>query len=122
MALGKELGSYELKQSRLGYSEDGSTITADYDGTATGFGTVLGSLILQVTPGSTQGTCSWRGQSFQDNGDRSVAKGEGTWEDCGTNQWRIRLLVNSSDGQTFGTDGVLDLASRSLKGKLLDWS
>ena len=122
MALGKDLGTYELKWTGTRYSEEGSTVTVDCDGTATDFGTVLGSLILRAEPGSTQGTASWRGGSFPDNGERSAAIGEGTWEDSGTNQWRIRLLVNSSDGRTFGTDGTLDLASRTLNGKLLDWS
>ncbi len=122
MALGKELGNYALKQTSISYAEDGSSITIDYDGTATDFGTVLGSLILRGEAEDTQGTCSWRGQSFLDSGERSVATGEGTWEDCAKNQWRIRLLVCSSNGQTFGTDGVLDLATRSLNGKLLDWS
>ena len=122
MALGKELGSYEFKSTGTRYSEDGSGAASDFDGTATGFGTVLGTLIVRGEPGATGGTASWRGQSFLDNGERSVAMGEGTWEDCGTNQWRVRLIVNTSDGQTFATDGVLDLASRSLNGKLLDWS
>lgn len=122
MALGKELGVYKLKQTGVSYREDGASVTVDFDGTATDFGTVLGTLILRAEPGATQGPCSWRGQSFQENGERSVATGEGTWEDSGTNQWRVRLLVNTSDGRTFGTDGVLDLASRSLNGKLLDWS
>lgn len=122
MALGKELGSYTFKQTSVRYSEDGVGVAVDCDGTATDFGTVLGSLILRAEPGATRGTCSWRGQSFLDNGERSVALGEGTWEDSGTNQWRIRLIVNTSDGRTIGTDGTLDLASRSLNGKILDWS
>lgn len=122
MALGKELGNYALKQTGVSYGEDGASVTVDFDGTATDFGTVLGTLILRAEPEATQGTCSWRGQSFLDSGERSVAMGEGTWEDCGTNQWRVRLLVNSSDGRTFATDGTLDLASRSLNGKILDWS
>ena len=122
MALGKELGSYTLKQTGVRYSEDGSSVTIDCDGTATDFGTVLGTLILRAEPGATRGTGSWRGQSFLDSGERSVAVGEGTWEDSGTNQWRIRLLINTSDGRTFASDGTLDLASRSLNGKILDWS
>ena len=122
MALGKELGSYSLKQTSVSYSEDGGRVRIDCDGTATNFGTVLGSLIIWAEPGATQGACSWRGGSFLDNGERSAATGEGTWEDSGKNQWRIRLLVSTSDGQTFATDGTLDLATRSLNGKLLDWS
>jgi len=122
MAFGKELGVYDLKQTGVSHSEDGATVSVDFDGTATNFGTVLGSLILRGTPGATQGPCSWRGQSFQESGERSVATGEGTWEDSGKNRWRVRLLISTSDGQTFGTDGMLDLASRSLKGKQLDWS
>ena len=47
---------------------------------------------------------------------------EGTWEECGKHQWRIRAVNKTSDGQTFAADGVLDLAGRSYKGKLLEWS
>ncbi len=122
MAIGKELGEYQLKSTGTRYNEDGGGAAVDLDGTATGFGTVLGTLIVRAEPGATGGSASWRGQSFLDNGERSAATGEGTWEDCGTNQWRVRLIVSTTNGQTFATDGVLDLGSRSMNGKLLDWS
>jgi hypothetical protein len=122
MALGKELGTYSFKWTGTRYSEDGATVKVDCDGTATDFGTVLGTIILRAEPEATGGPCSWRGQSFLDSGERVVITGEGTWEDSGTNQWRVRFLINTSNGQTFASDGTLDLAARTLNGKMLDWS
>ena len=122
MALGKETGDFSLKLTSSSYAEDGSSVQLDYDGTATGFGTVLGSLHGRGEPGAKKGTCSWRGQGFLDNGDQVAAMGEGTWEEVGKHQWRIRSIIQTSDGQTFATDGTVDLASRSYNGKLLEWS
>ncbi len=117
--MAKELGEFTLKATSVSYAADGTSISVDYDGTATGFGTVLGSLIFQVQPGSKKGPCSWRGQGFLDNGDQLAATGEGVWEECGKHRWRVRSIVTISDGQVFSTDGEFDLASRSYNGKLL---
>ncbi|MGR8949490.1 MAG: hypothetical protein ACU84Q_15705 [Gammaproteobacteria bacterium] len=122
MALGEKKGDYSLKITSISHSEDGSSVVADCDGTATGFGTVLGTLIAKGEAGEKAGMCSWRSQAFLDNGDQLGGMGEGTWEECGKHKWRIRLIVMTTDGQVFASDGELDLASRSLNGDVLDWS
>ena len=43
MALGKEIGSFSLNITSTGFSDDG-TAWVNCDGTADGFGTVLGTL------------------------------------------------------------------------------
>jgi hypothetical protein len=50
------------------------------------------------------------------------AVGEGAFEALGNHKWRTRLVVTVSDGQIFASDGLLDLAKRSLTGKNLEWS
>ncbi len=122
MALGKEIGDFTFKQTSATYAEDGGSVSVNFDGTATRFGTVLGTLIARGEPGAKQGTCSWRGQGFLENGDNVVGLGEGTWQETGKHQWRIRMINQTSDGQIFAADRRLDLATRSFSGKLIEWS
>lgn len=122
MALGKEIGEFSFKQTSVTYAQDGGSVSVNFDGTATGFGTVLGTLIVRGEPGAKQGTCSWRGQAFLDNGSNRVGFGEGTWKEAGKHQWRIQLIVETSDGQIFASDGRVELATRSYSGKIIEWS
>ena len=63
-------------------------------------------------------------KTFGGEGDIMVlgAIGEGAYEVLGNHRWRTRLVITVSDGQIFASDGALDLASRSLTGKNLEWS
>lgn len=122
MALGKEIGTFSLKSTSTRYAEGGGTVEITYDGTATGFGTVLGSMTLRGEPGAKGGPCSWTGQGFLENGEVVSGAGQGTWEELGKHQWRTRMIVATSDGHTHASDGKLDLASRTLSGKMFDWS
>ena len=121
MALGKEFGDFSFKITSVGYSEDG-TAQINLDGTATSYGTVLGTLTLRGEPGAKRGTATWRGDGFLENGDVVQGAGEGSWEEIGRHEWRTRLVVSVSDGETFASDGRLDLASRTYTGKNLEWS
>lgn len=120
MALGKEIGEFSLKVTSVSYDADGSA-RLNCDGTATSFGTVLGTLVLRGQPGAKVGTASWRGDAFLENGEQRQATGEGSFTELGRHQWRTRMVICISDGQTFASDGKLDLASRSLSGKNLEW-
>ena len=121
MALGKEIGDYSFSITSVSY-EDEAGVRINVDGTATSFGTVLGSIALSGEPGAQSGSASWRGQGFLDDGEVVTGQGAGTWEALGQHRWRTRLIIQVSDGQTFASDGLLDLASRSFKGKNLEWS
>ncbi len=120
MALGKETGDFSFKITSVNFTEDGAIV--DCDGTADNFGTVLGTMTFTSEPGAQNGALSWRGQSYLENGDELGAVGEGAVEALGNHKWRTRLVITISDGQVFASDGQLDLASRSLTGKNLEWS
>ncbi len=120
MALGKEIGDFSFRITSSSFSDDGATV--NFDGTATNFGTVLGSMIFIGEPGRKFGAVSWRGSAFLENGEELGAVGEGAFEALGNHRWRTRLVITISDGQIFASDGVLDLASRSFAGKQLEWS
>ena len=121
MALGKELGEFSLKITSVAYAQDGSAYI-NVDGTATNYGTVLGTLIVKGEPGATKGTASWVGDGFLDDGTVVRGSGEGTYEETGHHQWRTRLLITVSNGDTIASDGRIDLASRTFSGKNLEWS
>ena len=73
-------------------------------------------------PGAKNGSASWRGQAYLENGEILGAVGEGSFEALGNHKWRTRLVITISDGQIFASDGLLDLEKRSLTGKNLEWS
>ncbi len=122
MALGQEIGTFELKITSWSHAEDRETVAITLDGKATDFGTVLGTLTGRGAPGAKSGPCSWRSQAFLEDGDVVVGIGEGTWMESGNHQWRIRLTISIDDGRFVAVDGTLSLAGRSFNGKILDWS
>ena len=73
-------------------------------------------------PAAKNGALSWRGEAYLENGEVLGAVGEGAFEALGNHQWRTRLIITTTDGQIFASDGLLDLAKRSLTGKNLEWS
>ncbi len=122
MAIGKEIGEFSLKATSTTYAEEGGTVQINLDGKATGYGDVLGTLTFRGEPGAKTGPLTWRGQGFLENGDTVTGTGEGTWEEIGKQKWRTRLLVTTSDGGCHASDGHLEFQSRTLTGKMLEWS
>lgn len=121
MSLGKEFGEFSFKLTSVTLTEDGANVL-NYDGTATGFGTVLGTLTARGEPDTSRGTMSWVGQGFLDNGTVIVGTAQGTYEMTGKHKWRVRGINQTSDGQNFASDGTIDLASRTYVGKLIEWT
>lgn len=116
--MSKEIGEFSLKSTSMTVGDD--TFEANWEGTATGFGDVVGTLTARGEPGAERGTCSWRSASFLENGDEIQVAGEGTWEALGKHRWRMRFTHGTSDGRTILADGVVDMGSRSFNGKIFD--
>ncbi len=116
--MSKEIGEFAMKSTSMTVGD--GTFEANWEGTATGFGDVVGTLTARGEPGAERGMCSWRSASFLDNGDEIQAQGEGTWEALGKHRWRMRLTLATSDGRTILSDGVAEMKSRSFKGKIYD--
>jgi hypothetical protein len=122
MPIGKEIGDFSLKSTSTNYADEGGSVSINCDGTATGYGTVLGTLTFRGEPGAQSGPLSWRGQGFLENGDTVAGVGKGAWESIGKHKWRTRLIVTTSDGRCHASEGQLDLKTRTLSGKMLEWS
>jgi len=122
MAGGKEIGEFSLKVTTLTYTPGpaGSILVqANCEGTATGFGAVLGTATF-VSAGMKSATWSWCGAAYLDNGDSLTGNGQGTIESGGRHKWRSQGFNHLSDGRTVRIEGEIDLATRSWTGKLYE--
>lgn len=120
MAKGKALGEYSMKTTSLTINPGpgGSTlIQGNFEGTASGFGTVFGTATFV---GGSSGTSDWCGVAYLDNGETNSATGKGRYESIGKHRWRTEGLLQTADGQTIVSEGEIDLATRSWKGKLFE--
>ena len=116
-------GEFSFNQTGNAYvkGDDGVVVAyVNYDGTATGFGTVIGTLAFPLPKGgATSGTCSWAGQGFPPDRAWVTGSGEGTWEQVkGRYAWKIRIpVIEISDGSRLRSEGEIDLEARTFKGK-----
>ena len=120
---GKAIGEFSLKGITGSYSPGpaGSVLTQwNFEGTATGFGAAFGTATF--VGGPKGGTFSYCGAAYLDNGEGSTAVGQGTFESIGKHRWRTEGILQVSDGRRIHSEGELDLASRSWKGKLSEMS
>src|SRR5260370_17152461 len=89
MATGKALGEFSLKAITATYSPGpagGVLSQVNWEGTATGFGTVFSTATFAGGPkGGTYSLCS---EAFMDNGDILTGLGQGTFEALGKHPCR----------------------------------
>src|SRR5262249_27701430 len=120
MAKGKLIGEFSSKSTSVTVAPGpaGSTLVqGNFEGPATGFGTVLGTATFV---GGKSGTCSWCGVAYLDNGEELSGTGGGTYESSGKHHWRVQLIIQISDGSSVICEGDLDLATRSWTGKTFE--
>jgi hypothetical protein len=91
-----------------------------WEGTASGFGAVFTTVTFVGGPKS--GSYSECGTAFLDNGDGLSGIGQGTYESTGKQRWHTEMFMQISDGRRITSEGEIDLASRSWKGKLFEMS
>jgi len=122
MAKGKSLGEFSHKSTSATYlpGPAGSVLTqVNFEGTATGFGTV-GCTATFV--GANAGTFGFNGAAYLDNGDLLTGSGTGRFESNGANRWKTSVVIQVSDGSALLSEGEIDLASRTWKGENFEWN
>lgn len=126
MATAKKGVSFSFKSTSVTYVNSdggGGAALINYEGTATGFGTVLGTLTLSGdVQGAGNGRSSWVGTAYLDNGEEVQGSSEGFWERSGKHKWRVRGILRTSTGATYTSDGVISLDGRDYKGALAEWA
>jgi len=123
MATGKQIGEFSFKAITATFSPGpgGSVLNqVNWEGTATGFGAVFGT--ATYVGGPKNGTYSWCGTAYLDNGDAISAIGQGTYDSNGKHRWRTQGFVQISDGRIVASEAEIDLATRSWAGKMFEKS
>ena len=123
MASGKAIGEFSFKAITATHSPGpaGSVLNqVNWEGTATGFGAVFVTATYVGGPkGGTYSDCS---AAYLDNGEGLTGMGQGTTESIGKHRWRTAGFAQISDGRRVASEGEIDLASRSWKGKISEMS
>ena len=120
------IGEFTFNQVVNTYAknDDGVVVAyVHYDGSATGFGTVMGTMSFPLPDGgATSGTCSWTGQGFPPDRPWVSGSGDGTWEQVeGKYAWKVSLpAIENSDGSRIRSEGEIDLEARTFSGQMFD--
>ena len=117
---GKQIGEFSFKFTTFvnipGPADVLRQVT--WEGAASGFGTVFTTTTFSGS--SKAGTFAEHGTAFMDNGDFLHGSGQGTYENIGKHRWKTAGFLQLSDGRRISTEGEIDLAERSWKGKLFE--
>ena len=122
--MANSLGNFELNHTGNAYAKNDDDVVvayASYEGTATGFGTVMGTLAFPLPEqGATSGTVTWAGQGFPPDREPSTSFGEGTWKQVeGSHAWQINVpVIDISDGTSLRSEGVVDLEAKTFNGQM----
>ena len=120
------LGEFSLQLTGNAFrkADDGSLIgTSNWEGTATGYGTVFGTLTLTMNGGSSSGSCGWIAQAFPEDQPWACGSGDGTWDQTEGHHWKLVFpCIEGSDGSRIRCEGEIDLAARTFSGKMIDAS
>jgi len=125
MAVGKAVGEFSMKSTSVTVSTSAGGVASqiNLEGTATNFGTVIGTMTFVAdAPGAKTGRTAWLGAGYLENGEILRGSGEGFFTDAGKHKWRVRSVLRISNGTVLLADGELSLKGRIYKGTLHDWS
>ena len=125
MSVGKEAGEFSFTSTGVTVSSTpngGVSNQVNLEGTATGFGAVLGTLTFYATElGADGGFVTWAGSGYLDGGETAGGQGRGVFEKSGTHKWRVRLIIQISGGPLLLTEGEMSLEGMSYSGTIHQW-
>ena len=125
MSVGKSVGEFSFKTTSVNVSSTpggGASTQVNMEGTATGYGAVLGTMTFSAEEaGAKSGTTSWVGTGYLENGDTVGGIGKGVFKESGTHKWRVRSIIQISDGTLLLTDGEIALEGKEYHGTIYEW-
>jgi hypothetical protein len=114
-----DLGEFSFKAITVTNTRGpaGSILTqVNWEGTATGFGAIFNTTTYIGDESGTFGECAI---AYPDSGDAVRGIGEGTFRSAGKHRWNTKGFLQLSDGRRIATEGEIDLAGRSYRGKII---
>jgi len=125
MSIGKKAGEFSFTSTGVTVSSTpngGVTNQVNLEGTASGFGAVLGTLTFYATEaGADGGFVTWAGSGYLDDGETSGGQGRGVFEKSGTHKWRVRLIIQITGGPLLLSEGEMSLEGMSYSGTIHQW-
>ena len=125
--MAKPIGEFNMKNTGISFdllSDDRIQQTANFEGTATGFGTVFGTLIFRQDlseASDTSGSLSFVGKALLDDNSIVGGIGHGTWEQIDQEaRFKIVMTVKVSDGSQHRSEGIVDSPARTFDGKMYE--
>ena len=85
------------------------------------WGTGFGTLIVEHdmnNPNAKSGECSWQGETFQPDGNRTMSWQEGTWETTDEHTWLVNMKGWDSLHGDLRSEGVISLADLTFSGSV----
>ena len=125
MSIGKEVGDFSFTATSVTVSSTGDggvSQQVNLEGTATGFGSVMGTLTFYASePGADSGFVTWNGSAYMDNGEANGGLGRGVFNKAGNHTWRVRSIIQVKGGPLLLTEGEIALEGKTYQGKLYHW-
>jgi hypothetical protein len=122
---GKEVGDFSFTATSITVSSTangGVEQQVNLEGTATGFGAVLGTLTFYASePGAESGFVTWNGTAYLEDGGATGGMGRGVFNTADKHTWRVRSIIQIKDGPVLLTEGEIALEGKSYTGKLYQW-
>jgi len=125
MPIGKHVGEFSATSTSvtISTSTGGDLLQSmNVEGTATGYGTVRGTLTFHPdAPGVQSGKVTWVGTGYLENGEMVGGTGSGVFEQSAKQRWRVRVIMRISDGTVLLSDGELLLEGGTYRGSMYKW-
>jgi len=125
--MAEPIGEFHMKNTGMSFDllgDDKIQQTVDFEGTATGFGAVFGTLVFRQNlseTSETSGPLSFVGKALLDDNSLVGGIGHGTWEQIGQEaRFKVALTVKVSDGTQHRNEGIIDHPARTWEGKLYE--
>lgn len=120
--MNKEIATFACKSTSITKSTDSGgthTFVVNVEGTATGefAGALVGTMTL-MTSNLQSGTFATDYAAYMADSVVVSGRGVGVYESLGGHRWRMHGHAILSDGRTIRTEADVDLASRSMNGKV----
>ena len=125
--MAEPIGEFHMKNTGNSFdllSDDRIQQPANFEGTATGFGTGVGTLICRQDlseASDTSGSLSFVGKALLDDNSIAGGIGHGTWEQIGQEaRFKVVMTVKVSAGSQHRSEGIVDSPARTFDGKMYE--